>query len=339
MRLFENDQAGQRESLANLVNNAEVASTPLFSSLRKNSEMIQETHTVYMKKYKRKGHRGKVDGKDVDDFGVNGRSPAVTLAQTFNDGTGVSRRANKAKIVKDPNSGGGTEMASQIADSILCVKMQMECRVGSAEACRADNGEVGSETRGMLRWGLPTAQSLHAVPEGFRPPSACYFTDPLNELTETAFITMCQESFQQRKGAKDMRGYVAIKLKQVFNDWQRYVENVTGKTVIGVYDAGKSSQKVLQRMVDILNMDTGRIDLMVTANLCTDVDTGEDTAYTTRSGVFIDPARYSWGYSDAPQWNKLEDKGGGPRGFTEAEGALICDNPTGQMTVYTNADS
>jgi hypothetical protein len=339
MRLFENDQLGQRESLANLVNNAEVASTPMFSALRKNSEMIQETHTVYMKKYKRKGHRGKVDGKDVDDFGTNGRSPAIALAQTFNDGTGVSRRANKAKIVKDPDASGGNEMASQIADSILCVKMMMECRVGSNEECRVDDGKVGSETRGIMRWGSPTAQTLHPVPEAYRPPADCYYTGTLAALTESKFISMCQASFQQRKGAKDMRGYVAIKLKQQFNNWQKYVENVTGMTVIGMYDQGSSSQKVLQRMVDILNMDTGRIDLMITANLCTDVDTGEDTDYTLRSGVFIDPSRYSWGYSDAPQWNPLTDGGGGPRGFTEAEGALICDNPTGQMTVYTASDS
>jgi hypothetical protein len=339
MRLFENDQNGQRESLANMVNNAEVASTPMFSSLRKNSEMIQEVHTVYMKKYKRKGHRGKVDGEDVTDFGTNDRSPAICLAQTFNDGTGVSRRANKAKIVKDPNASGSNEMASQIADSLICVKLMMECRIGSAEECRADDGSIGSETRGVFKWGLATAQSLHPVPSAYRPPSACYYSGTLAALTEKAFIAMCQASFQQRKGARDMKGWVGIKLKQQFNDFQRYVENVTGQTIIGTYDGGNSKMKVLERMVDILNMDTGKITLEVSANLCTDADTGDDTDYTTRSGVFIDPARYSWGYSDAPQWNPLQDGGGGPRGFTEAEGALICDNPSGQMTVYTDSDS
>lgn len=339
MRLFENDQTGQRESLANMVNNAEVASTPMFSSLRKNSEMIQALHTVHMKKYKRKGHRGTVDGEDVKEFGTNGRYPATVLAQTFRDGTGVSRRANRAKIVKDPDASGGNEMASQIADSLICVKLQMECRVGSNEECREGTGEVGSETRGIFKWGLATAQNLHAVPDGFRPPAASYYSGTLAALSERAFIAMAQASFQQRKGARDMVGWVGIKLKQAFNDWQKYVEDVDGKTVIGVYDAGNSSMKVMQRMVDILNLDTGKITLQVSANLCIDADTGEDTAYTTRSGVFIDPARYSWGYSDAPTWNPLQDGGGGPRGFTEAEGALICDNPTGQMTALISADS
>jgi hypothetical protein len=331
-RLFENDQNGQRESLANLMINAEVASTPVFSSLRKNSEMIQVNHTEYMKKYKRGGHKGSVDGKDVDSFSTNKGAPSEIVAQIFTDGTGVSTLANKAKIVKDQNAPGTTEMAVQIADSLVAVKFMIEGRIMSNEECQLDDGTVGNETRGMFKWGLATAQALKPVPAAYRPPSACYYASTLAAMTEAAFITMCQASFQQRKGKKDMKGYLGIAFKQKINDWQRYIPDQSGSTIISSYDAGSSKSNVLQRMVDILNMDTGRIDLEVHAMICTDATTGEDTAYTTRSGVFIDPAMYSWGFNESVMWNALEDKGGGPRGFSRAVGALICSNPTGQMT-------
>lgn len=339
MLLFERDQNGKLESLANMMVNAEVASTPVFSSLKKNTEMIQVNHTEYMKKYKRKGHKGQIDGKDEDNFTTNKGAPAEVVAQIFTDAAGVSTLANKAKVVRDPNAGGSgaSEMAVQIADSLVTVKLMIESRIMSNEECQLDNGIVGNETRGMFKWGSPTAQSLKPVPAGYRPPTGCYFTGALSTLSESAFIKMASESFQQRKGAKDMKGYVGIELKQVFNNFQRYVENVNGKSAVICYDGTGSKMSVIDRMVDILNLDTGRIDLQVHAMLCTDAATGDDTNYTTRSGVFIDPAMYSWGFAESPNWNPLDDKGGGPRGFTRAIGALICSNPTGQMTIYSNA--
>ncbi len=335
MRLFENDQNGQQESLANLMINAEVASTPVFSSIRKNPEMIQRLHTGYMKKYKRRGHKGDVDGKDVDSFTTNGKAPAEYVAQMFTDGTGVSTMANKAKIVKDQNASGANEMAVQIADSLVTVKIMIESRIMSNEECQLDDGIKGGETRGLFKYGSPTAQSLKPIPEGYRPPSGCYYTSALASLTEAAFMTMAAASFQQRKGPKDMKGYVGIALKQQFINWQRYLPDQNGSTVIRT--VSDSAGKAINRMVDVLNLDTGRIDLMVHAMLCTDVATGDDTAYTTRSGVFLDDARISWGFTEAPAWNPLPDLGGGPRGYTRAIGALIYDNPTGQMTVYTNS--
>ncbi len=88
---------------------------------------------------------------------------------------------------------------------------------------------------------------------------------------------------------------------------------------------------------DRLVLDTGPVDLLPSAFLYTDAATGEDTAYTHRSGIVFDKEMIWLGYTRAPRFRMLENKGGGPRGIYDVIFIVGCDNPVPIVTVVCNS--
>lgn len=93
------------------------------------------------------------------------------------------------------------------------------------------------------------------------------------------------------------------------------------------------------RKVDTYVLDTGDIDIRLSAYIARDLTTGQQTLYSTRSGYFIDPAYWSLGYLQLPYAYRIENRGGGPRGAVESMVSLYCRGPQANYMVMVDADA
>jgi len=329
--LLEQNQVGKRESLADVIANVESAAAPFSSQIPKRPRPVNNLHSWQLKKYKRKGFAGVLDNKDADEFGHNDRSRVYSLGQKVWDNPAISDFADEAEIA----GLGRAEMAEQIADSLIAVKHIVEAVGLSDNDLQVDDGASPNETRGFYCWVQSGAQTLHPVPEAYRPPAASIYTDALADLTEEAFKAMARSAFKQRRGPHDLDGFVGIELKAEFTKWTILTPTVSNYTNVRTFNQNLS--RTIQSTVDMLDLDTGKIRLHPSSFCLLDKTTGEDTAYTHKSGIFLDMEMAWMAYVRKPRVRKLEDKGGGPRAIVDSIFMYGCDNPGGQMAVKTNA--
>ena len=113
---------------------------------------------------------------------------------------------------------------------------------------------------------------------------------------------------------------------------------MSGKEPVRQFNQDAES-KALANIIDRLVLDTGTIDLMASAHLATDAATGEDTAATHRSGLFIDMDMGGLAYTRMPRAFKLPYGGGGHKVVIDAIFMLMMDNPSGCFSAYITADA
>lgn len=334
-QLLEANQVGKPDSWADLIANAETDKTPCVSMMHKRMKPKQVSHNWQVKKYKRQGHRGVRDGVDAQNFNSNAREELVGRCQKSWDLPGVSDFAEEAEVAGLPKG----EMSEQIADAITAVKWKFEQRALSNQDQLADNGSsTANETRGLFKWADTAAQTLNPVPEAYRPPSAQRFTSPLDEFDESDFLPMMRSSWKQRKGPSTMDAFLGIDLKARFNDFSKYTEDVANKTQVRQFNQ-EASSKMLIHCIDKLVLDTGTVNLHANAFIETDVETGEDSDYTHRSGIVLDMEMVGIAFTRNPRYKPLENKGGGPRGIVDAIFMIMADNPLPMVSMYISADT
>jgi hypothetical protein len=331
--LFERTQVGKRESLADMIAVADAAATPFTSMAAKRAKVNNMLHTWQVKKLKKSGHKGIVDGKDAENFTSNGRTVLEMYAQKTWDLPAVSDLAEESDVAGVSRK----EMSEQVADGILAVKTGIEQRGLSNEECQADDGNTkGYETRGMGKWILATAQAVKPVDAAFLTPSASIHAAALSGLTESAFKALCASMYKQRKKPTKMDGFVGIDLKTVISGYGSYQDDVSNKTAVRTFNQDAKS-KALIDVIDRLVLDTGEIDLHLSANIYTDAATGEDSAYTHKSGLFLDMEYIGLAYQRMPRVVKLPYQGGGYKAIVDAIFLWMCDNPLMHMKVEASS--
>lgn len=333
--LHELAQVGGKESLSNLITLTDVAMTPFTSSLPKGKKLINTEHKSWLKKHKRIGFKGVMSTADVKNFSTNGRKPINMYCQIFRDGTGVSTLVENVVEVDGLMR---SEMAEQIADSLAAVKLAKEQRFLSNEDSSADdNDATPNETRGLVMWGSPTAQGHAPVPDGYRPAAGQEYTGTLAALDEEAFLDLLQAAYTNKGGRLNWDFHCGIQLKRSFRDWLTYAVEKAGYVTVRLNAEQQPDPTTVKRMVNFLQTDMGDVKLINNENvMCNEAD-GEPSAYSPMSGVGFEPGTVKESTNKPAKWNKLEDQGGGPRGYVDEVSALLNHDPSGIITVKINA--
>lgn len=324
---MESTQVGKREALADLIANVESDATPLSSMLAKRKRPGNVVQDWQVKAYKRKGHRGVRDGEDAKNFDHNGRERVHAVSQKTWDPRGVSDFAEESDV-----AGIKSEKGEQTADAMVTLKQTIERRLGSNEDCLlqdAANPLANNETRGIFRWLDTAAQPLYPVPEAFRPSSAQRYTGTLANFSEDTLKGLARAAWKRRLGnSSTLQGVVGIDLKAKISDFTRYDDTVANKTNVRTFNQDAESQAVIN-IIDRVVLDTGVINLLASAHLRTDATTGEETAGTHLSGLFIDMSMAGLAYTRMPRAYELPYAGGGYKVVVDAIFMLMLDNPVG----------
>lgn len=333
--VFESEQTGKRQSWANIIANIQSDATPFTSMAQKREQPRQVLQSWQVKTYQDTGHAGVLDGQDATSFDANPRKLVQCNGQKTWRKPGVSDFADEAEIVALPKG----EMAEQIADALVFVKRQIEMRCLSTEDTKNDNGvNQGNETRGLFSWTQSAAQALYPVPDGYRTPNAQIYTGSLANFGEAVFLNMAASSFIQRKGPFRMNAFLGIYLKGAFTAFTKYVDTVANKTPVRQFMQDATSKKMVIS-IDKLTLDTGEIDLHLSAFLAKAAADGADTTYTHYSGLCVDMDMCGLAYTRMPRVVKLPYQGGGQKAIVDAIFLNMMDNPLGaiQMKIATPA--
>lgn len=248
------------------------------------------------------------------------------------------------------------DVASMIAEAQMDDKenfaRSLECLLGSTQA--PDDGSTSGVAKlGALLWYLhPTPSGANAatwLPPSVRVAADAFYTGTLSAFTDTYFrSTYLKAIFGQVNKAVRLRGFVGFLLKKTMSDWGTGV-NASGNQIATRqvnFEASKPHE--LTYPVDFFQFDGGVVTTELTVNLACDADTSGAQAqfvpgaYTPRSGVFLNvnsmpSIRYFQAMRDVNQ-DPNNTKGGGQRGFTEADLMLYMPVPMGQGAVLSNQD-
>lgn len=331
---MEHNQVGKREALADLIANVEADATPVTSTIAKRKKPGNVDVDWQVKNYRKMGHRGVRDGEDAKNFNYNGRDKLRSVAQKTWDPRGVSDFAEESDV-----AGVKSEIADQTADALVTVKQTIERRILSNEDCRRqsdDDKDGANETRGLFSWLDTAAQKLNPVPEKYRPKADQLYTGTLAGWNDDQLKKLARAAWKRRMGnAVKMVGIAGIDHKARVSDFTKYDDEVNGHIPVRTFNQDAES-KAMINVVDRIVLDTGVIDLMASAHIMTDPDTGEDTDFTHMSAAYVDMDKLGLAWTRMPRAVKLPYGGGGFKVIVDGIFCLMVDNPAGCFSARIN---
>lgn len=333
--IYEVDQVGKRQEISNEVFNIRADQTPFTSMCKKDPKPHEKIATYQMEDYRNGSIQGVMDGADVDSYNSQARVLSTAVAQKFREPWFVSDFAGVTDIAGLPQGEKGRQ--KMVAAKVL--KFSMEGRFLSHEECSVDNGtDTPNETRGVLRWLQTAAQATYPVNASFRPASGTIYTSALADLGETEFEVMLETAFKARKGMLKLDGLLGIELKRQMSNWTARDPDTSATNASVRTFNQDATKKQLIKVVDFYSFDAGEVRVHLSTFIYKGTD-GADSAYTHKSGVFLDMDMWACAFlgNRRPRMVELPDLGGGPRGFSDAIAVLKCFNPLGQLKVQTNS--
>lgn len=332
-QLLESNQVGVRESLADLIAIAESDSTAYTSMLEKRKKPINVVHDWQVKAYPDTGHQGVPDGKPATDFNFNPRQRLHGIVQKFWQNPAVSDFAEEVEVAGAPQG----EMEEQVADALVILARKMEKRFLSAndQSLESQPG-TANETRGIFSWLSPTAQTTYPVPDGFRPSAAQLYSGTLANFTEDQLISLASAAYKNRKKKIKMAGLVGVDHKTAVTKFTRYDPTPGSSTAVRRFNSD-ADEKAIISVIDKLVLDTCEIDLHLSSFLYTDAATGVASAYTDKSGVYVDMEMAALHYMRLPRTKPLPYDGSGYKAICDAMALHVIDNALGMFSAAINS--
>lgn len=197
-------------------------------------------------------------------------------------------------------------------------------------ASRATADDSMDRTRAVFSWLDSNEQGVLPVPAPVRPTAAQNYTSTLALFTETAFETALRAAGEQVDQDVDLVGFVGSDLAQHMANWNNIVPvtaaaEASTRTVTSTQDAKRIIKKV-----QFFDYHGSSVKTIMQRRMLCD-ENGAKTAYTTRSGAFINLDMWVLEWLDAWHHFPLLDQGGGPRGFHKGWVRLACKCPMGQV--------
>jgi hypothetical protein len=331
--MYESDQTIKKQPVGG-IHNVKSKETPFLRLLKNGAAPKQMLDEWQNETYDDTGLGGKMDGADVTAFNKQGRVTLQNYAIWQDEAWMVSKLANVTEIV----GMGKTEKARQKMHAAIKLKLKVERTALSLMEAQAQVKPTKEyRTRGAFTWLSPTVQSVLPVPDGFRP--GAQFSGALSGMTPTAFEELMYQSAIEKGGPVTLEGYVGLLLKRKMSLWaQRDTEASATAQALQSYNL-TAADKALVQIVNKFEFDAGVVTTIPNFNLAHDIDTGAATAYSPRSGLFVDMSMWNFaplqGYENAD----LPDLGGGPRGYIDVVYLIRCLNALGQFRVLSSTDS
>jgi len=248
-------------------------------------------------------------------------------------------RSNRWMVTKTAEAVEQADIADEVVrQKLKCQETFMESIERALLSFQAAVATGTRKTRGAMLWLDSSAQAVDEVPASIRPTSAMRHTTALSGLSQTAFAVMLGAARDQLRKRPVLTGKVGWRLKRHMSLWGALADISSTTGALQRYNLNAAEKRLLS-MIDFFEFDVGSVRTMITDYLACDLTTWAETDYTPRSGIFIDPTKWGMRWLRPIAHTEQTDEGAGRRGYYEGEGALICDTPQGQLTVYTNADT
>lgn len=322
-QLLEINQTGKREALLDFISNKDSHETPLLSMLPKGADPQNTLVQWQADNYRKPRVRGVRDGEDVTEFANKAENRELLYGRMMKvrDEFAVGDIAENVSNVAGLR---GKEYAAAVVKSLVELKRDIEATIAGTQDSTAPTANVGAVSRGMGSWISNSAQSDLPVPTLYRTPSASINTTATASLTEANVNAVLKSMWQQTGKSARFVGVVGIDLKERFSSFTRYMPDVGSNTIVRQYNANANDKKITN-VVSVYEADGGTIELLPHNFLAIDANGNGDAG----QGYVFNPEDWELRFNRMPRHKQLEDRGGGPKGFTDAILTLVCKNPLG----------
>jgi hypothetical protein len=268
-----------------------------------------------------------VEGKDVGETGGD------SFVGQFGN---LARLGNRLQHFRDTFN---VSKKQELMDSVTPVRLQEAEEKAASQVLRdieksicSDNlavtgtSSAGGKFRGLGTWinNSPTADDVAAVPTPFKTPEANVLDDGTKELTESRFNSMLTSIFEETGEQGDHVLVAGTTARNEIIDGFTRVHHAatladgfnTGNST--VFNQGDGTE--VNYNVEIFQGPYGVVKIISANPKCLP---DQKRAY------LLDPSLL--GYAEAMTMGStmLEDQGGGPRGYIDAMGTLLCKGPNG----------
>jgi hypothetical protein len=330
--MYEANQVGKRQEISEKIFNVESEKTPFLSLLKKgptpNQMLMSWQGFVY---------------PNVPSTGIKDGTPATTplsvprvlvegCAQHFRREWGVTTLAQLTNVA----GVGRNEVGFQRAQAMILLRRMIEQQLLSVDDCAVEAGETPWTTRGVFSWISNSAQSVKPVDSSLRNAAGAIHAAALSGLTEAAFRDLIEAAYGETREPVSLDGFVGVDLKALLDDFTQLYPTGTGTSQAKAH-YNVTDVETYKNKVEWLRFSVGDVRLHLNPFLAVTSSTGAASAYTPKSGAFLNMDMWELGWLKNPANTNLSPDGSGEKGFIDAVAGLKCFNPKGQMKVYANS--
>ena len=210
---------------------------------------------------------------------------------------------------------GPANVAQAEAKSMREIKRDIEATIASDNEMTVENG-AGTPygMRGLGKWIQSTAQATNPVPTAYRTPSGSILTSTVSEST---FNTMLGSIFAKNGEMNSLTLVANTALRQIISGFTR---SQTASSA-GIYHVNQEAlSKTITLSVNLYDSDFGIVKIVNGNPAC--MPTG-----STNVGYVLNPKYLGFNTLIPMGATRLENQGGGERGFIDVAGTLCVKHP------------
>lgn len=210
---------------------------------------------------------------------------------------------------------GPANVAQAEAKSMREIKRDIEATIASDNEMTVENG-AGTPygMRGLGKWIQSSAQSTNPVPAAYRTPSGSIIASTISEST---FNTMIGSIFAKNGEMNSLTLVANVALRQLISNFTRAQPSSAGVTYHVNQDA---TSKQITLSVNLYDSDFGLVKIVNGNPSCM------PTA-STNVGYVLNPKYLAFNTLIPMGATRLENQGGGERGFIDVAGTLCVKHP------------
>jgi hypothetical protein len=210
---------------------------------------------------------------------------------------------------------GPANVAQAEAKSMREIKRDIEATIASPNEMTVENG-AGTPygMRGLGKWIQSTAQATNPVPSDYRTPSGSIIT---STLSESSFNTMIGSIFAKNGEMNSLTLVANVALRQLISNFTRATPASAGVTYHVNQDA---TSKQITLSVNLYDSDFGLVKIVNGNPSCMPTD-------STNVGYVLNPKYLGFNTLIPMGATRLENQGGGERGFIDVAGTLCVKHP------------
>jgi hypothetical protein len=214
---------------------------------------------------------------------------------------------------------GPANVAQAEAKSMREIKRDIEATIASDNEMTVENG-AGTPygMRGLGKWIQDSAQATNAVPAAYRTPELSIIEsgNPSNTVTESTFNTLIGSIFSKNGEMNSLTLVANTALRTLVSGFSRALAAANGTYTVN-QDA---TSKTITLSVNMYDSDFGMVKILNGNPSCM------PTA-STKVGYVINPKYLGFNTLIPMGATRLENQGGGERGFVDVAGTLCVKHP------------
>lgn len=304
---------GNREDLSNELTLLAPEETPILSLAAK-TRASSTFHEWIIDDLAAPSTAGISEGSDVTAFTDQfaGRARLGNYTQLFRRDYLVSNLQQAVSSV------GPANIAQAEAKAMRELKRDVEARICGASDMTAENGAGTPYTfRGLGSWLSNSAQTTNPVPAAYRTPAASILAAA---PTESTFNDILGAIFTETGEMGNLTLVANVALRKVISGFARTNGTEGSGSAYEIYRVNQDADsKKITFSVSLFDSDFGLVRVLNGNPAC--------MTSSTNLGYILDPKYLAFATLIPMGATRLENQGGGERGYVDMAGTLVCKSP------------